>query len=127
MKKIILLLIISFFGYGQIPTKNTFLKEVEINSLTTNTSGLRFLQINNISPSVANAKPLGVDANGYVVPIQENFQVNLTPTTPEITQTVQNDQLFINNSSGIILTAPDGTKYKITVNNNGTLNSQLVN
>ena len=52
----------------------------------------------------------------------ENFNIGIGTTNPTSKLTVGGDiKVGVNTSQGIILTSPNGTRYKIFVNNNGTL------
>jgi hypothetical protein len=69
--------------------------------------------------AVGIAKSTGTD---YWLVGNENFNIGIGTTNPTSKLTVGGDiKVGVNTSQGIILTSPNGTQYKIFVNNNGTL------
>lgn len=81
------------------------------------------------TPTITNATKVLVKNPTTGQISEQNMAITIyqTPTTANVDQYVTNDQLFINNSTGIILKSANGTQYKITVNDDGSLKSQLVN
>lgn len=69
------------------------------------------------------------DANpaNYWLVGNENFNVGIGTTNPTSKLTVGGDvKVGFNTSQGVILTAPDGTQYRLVVNNSGALSTVAV-
>ena len=98
-----------------------------VNSRVTNDSGLQLYFLTNTSPSTSNAKPIGVDSSGKVVTIDSSLIINNSAINATTLQTSMGNIEFPNAGNGVILKSPNGTKYLITINDNGTLNSQKIN
>lgn len=62
-----------------------------------------------------------------VLMLKSNGYVGINIEEPEEKLHVSNGNIYIDNSSnGLILTSPNGTKYKISVENNGTLTTEII-
>ena len=73
------------------------------------------------------ASGLNVGTGGTVITTTTTGLVGINSTAPAYTLDVSgNARVGINTSQGVILTSPDGTKYRLFVENDGTLKTVLV-
>ena len=95
-------------------------------SVTNSISSGSIFAVNDVSgiPSI------DVDADGTIklAPFGTNEKVGIGTTSPTYKVDVVGGDLRVgrNNSHGIILTSPNGTKYRLKVANNGTLSTTAV-
>ena len=76
---------------------------------------------------VTTTTTLNVGTGGTVITTTSGGLVGINSITPAYTLDVSgNARVGINTSQGVILTSPDGTKYRLFVENGGTLKTVAV-
>jgi hypothetical protein len=77
---------------------------------------------------IGTANTLGINTNGTVFVVTSNADVGIGTTNPTSKLTVLGGDISVgtNNSHGVILTSPDGTRYRLVVNNAGALSTVAI-
>jgi len=98
-----------------------------INYSTFNSTGVEIYQNLNISGIVAAASILNVGVAGTVITSTSEGKIGINSTSPSRTVDVVGDvKVGINTSQGIILTSPNGTQYRLIVDDTGTLSTVAI-
>ncbi len=98
-----------------------------INYSTFNSAGVEIYQNLNVSGIVTSTSTFNVGTGGTVITTTSNGLVGINSTSPSKTLDVIGDvKVGINTSQGIILTSPNGTQYRLIVDDAGTLSTVAV-
>lgn len=98
-----------------------------INYSVFNNAGVEIYQNLNVSGIVTSTSTLNVGTGGTVITTTSNGLVGINSTSPNKTLDVIGDvKVGVNTSQGIILTSPNGTQYRLIVDNAGTLSTVAV-
>lgn len=98
-----------------------------INYSVFNSVGAEIYQNLNVSGIVTATSTLKVGTGGTVITTTTNGLIGINSTSPSKTLDVIGDvKVGVNTSQGIILTSPNGTQYRLIVDNSGALSTVAV-
>lgn len=85
--------------------------------------GVREINVVGSAGTPTISSPNNINLNGVNVAISTDLQVGRNVSVIGIT-TISNDvNVGVNTSKGLVLTAPNGTKYRLIVDNSGNLST----
>jgi hypothetical protein len=108
--------------------KNFGVKKIELigSSGTPNLTSPTNLNLNAVTVAVSTDVTIGGKVQSDVI-VGSGYSVGIGSTQPGVSLDVVGDvKVGVNTSQGTILTSPNGTEYRIIVDNSGTLSTVVV-